>query len=72
MLSQAKDGAKFPFLSATLIHRVGVICHRHADPDAYMSAYAIARLVSAVAPSAHVDIVLPDGMSLLTQRLGEA
>ena len=51
---------------------MGVICHRHADPDAYMSAYAISRLMAKVAPSARVDVILPDGMSLLTRRLAES
>jgi len=59
----------FPFLPPESIKRVGVVCHRHADPDAYMAAYAISRLMAKVAPSARVDIILPDGMSLLTRRL---
>jgi len=51
---------------------MGVICHRHADPDAYMSAYALSRLMAKLAPSARVDLILPDGMSLLTRRLAES
>jgi len=51
---------------------MGVICHRHADPDAYMSAYALSRLMAKLAPSARVDVILPDGMSLLTRRLAES
>jgi nanoRNase/pAp phosphatase (c-di-AMP/oligoRNAs hydrolase) len=51
---------------------MGVICHRHADPDAYMSAYALSRLMAKVAPSARVDVILPDGMSALTRRLAES
>ncbi|HUI00896.1 MAG TPA: DHH family phosphoesterase [Nitrososphaerales archaeon] len=61
----------FPFLPPRNIRRVGVICHRHADPDAYMSAYAISKLLNRIAPAAKVDVVLPDGMSLLTRRLSE-
>ena len=64
--------ASFPFMSPGAIKRVGVICHRHADPDAYMSAFAISRLIAKVAPSARVDVILPDGMSLLTRRLAES
>jgi bifunctional oligoribonuclease and PAP phosphatase NrnA len=63
--------AAFPFMAPGAIKRVGVICHRHADPDAYMSAYALSRLIAKVAPSARVDVILPDGMSLLTRRLAE-
>jgi phosphoesterase RecJ-like protein len=62
----------FPFLQPEKIGRVGVVCHRHADPDAYMSALAISHLISKLAPSAGVDIILPDGMSLLTRRLAES
>ena len=62
----------FPFVAPESIRRVGVICHRHADPDAYMSAYAISRLMARLAPSARVDVILPDGMSLLTRRLAES
>lgn len=64
--------AAFPFLAPEKIKRVGVICHRHADPDAYMSAYAISRLMAKIAPSAKVDVILPEGMSLLTRRLAES
>ncbi len=62
----------FPFLPPQSIRRVGVVCHRHADPDAYMSAYAISILLAKLAPSAKVDVILPDGMSLLTRRLAES
>jgi nanoRNase/pAp phosphatase (c-di-AMP/oligoRNAs hydrolase) len=63
---------RFPFLPPEKIRRVGVVCHRHADPDAYMSAYAISNLIVKIAPTARVDIILPDGMSLLTRRLAES
>jgi bifunctional oligoribonuclease and PAP phosphatase NrnA len=62
----------FPFVAAEKLRRAGVICHRHADPDAYMSAYAISSLMAKIAPSARVDVILPDGMSLLTRRLAES
>jgi len=62
----------FPFLDPGKIKRAGVICHRHADPDAYMSAYALSHLIPRLSPSARVDVILPDGMSLLTRRLAES
>jgi nanoRNase/pAp phosphatase (c-di-AMP/oligoRNAs hydrolase) len=62
----------FPFLPAEKIRRVAVVCHRHADPDAYMSAYAISRLMAVLAPLSKVDVILPDGMSMLTRRLAES
>jgi bifunctional oligoribonuclease and PAP phosphatase NrnA len=64
--------AAFPFVALETVQRVGVICHRHADPDAYMSAFAISHLMGRMAPSARVDVILPDGMSLLTRRLAES
>ena len=63
---------EFPFLAPESIRRLGVLCHRHADPDAYMSAFAISRLMERLVPSAKVDVILPDGMSLLTKRLAES
>lgn len=72
MMSSADAPSKtFPFLPQERIRRVGVVCHRHADPDAYMSAFAISSLMAKLAPSARVDIILPDGMSQLTRRLAE-
>jgi bifunctional oligoribonuclease and PAP phosphatase NrnA len=62
----------FPFVAPESIKRVGVICHRHADPDAYMAAFAISRLMSKTSPAAKVDVIIPDGMSLLTRRLAES
>jgi nanoRNase/pAp phosphatase (c-di-AMP/oligoRNAs hydrolase) len=59
----------FPFLPPEEIKSVGVVCHRHADPDAYMSAYAVSHLMAKLAPGARVDVILPDGMSLLTRKL---
>ena len=45
----------FPFVALEKIKRMGVICHRHADPDAYMSAFAISRLMAKAAPSAKLE-----------------
>lgn len=66
------SAAAFPFVAADKVKRVGVICHRHADPDAYMAAFAISSLMAKMAPAARVDVILPDGMSLLTRRLAES
>jgi phosphoesterase RecJ-like protein len=71
-MTAADSPMAFPFLPLERIARVGVVCHRHADPDAYMSAYAISRLMARLAPKSRVDIILPDGMSLLTRRLAES
>ncbi len=60
---------KFPFLDADALHRAAVICHRNADADAYLSAYALSSLLRTVAPLCQVDIVTPGGMTALTQKL---
>jgi len=61
---------RFPFLEPDKIHRVAVVCHRNADPDAYLSAYAISGLIRALAPDSTVEIATPGGMTTLTQKLG--
>ncbi|HEV2390633.1 MAG TPA: DHH family phosphoesterase, partial [Nitrososphaerales archaeon] len=37
-----------------------------------MAAFAISRMMTKKAPAARVDVILPDGMSLLTRRLAES
>jgi len=61
--------SRFPFLEPEKIRRVAVVCHRNADPDAYLSAYAISGLLRRLAPDCAVEIVTPGGMTTLTQRL---
>ena len=61
---------KFPFLEGGRLHRAAVVCHRNADPDAYLSAFALSKLLRALAPGCEVDIVTPGGMTALTQKLG--
>jgi nanoRNase/pAp phosphatase (c-di-AMP/oligoRNAs hydrolase) len=68
-LSSDKSDRLFPDPAA--IKRIAVLCHMHADPDTYLSAYALRFLVLKYAPSATVDIIVPEGMSVLTQRLAQ-
>ena len=60
---------KFPFLDARDMHRAAVVCHRNADADAYLSAYALTKLIRSLAPRCEVDIVTPGGMTTLTTKL---
>jgi len=46
-----------------------VVCHRNADVDAYLSAFALSNLIRRISPKAVVDIATPGGMTLLTRRL---
>ncbi len=60
---------KFPFLDAADLKRAAVICHRNADADAYLSAFALCRLISGLAPGCRVDMITPGGMTTLTRKL---
>jgi len=61
--------SRFPFLEIRDLKRAAVICHRNADADAYLSAYALSKLIGRIAPACTVDLVTPGGMTLLTQKL---
>jgi nanoRNase/pAp phosphatase (c-di-AMP/oligoRNAs hydrolase) len=60
---------RFPFLHPEDLHVAAVVCHRNADADAYLSAFAISRLIRAVAPKCEVVIATPGGMTTLTRKL---
>jgi nanoRNase/pAp phosphatase (c-di-AMP/oligoRNAs hydrolase) len=49
--------------------QVAIICHRHADADTFLSAYALSFIIRKLAPEAKVALIIPEGMSTLTQRL---
>jgi nanoRNase/pAp phosphatase (c-di-AMP/oligoRNAs hydrolase) len=53
------------------VRRIAILCHRHADADTYLSAYALSYLFGKLMPGAESSIIVPDGMSSLTQRLAE-
>ena len=60
---------RFPFLDAKDLRKAAVICHRNADPDAYLSAFALSKLIRTMAPECEVDIATPGGMTVLTKKL---
>jgi nanoRNase/pAp phosphatase (c-di-AMP/oligoRNAs hydrolase) len=60
---------KFPYVDARKLTRAAVVCHRNADADAYLSAFALSKLLSNIAPKCKVDIVTPEGMTTLTTKL---
>ena len=64
-----EDAGGAPFRLPLDAKKVAIVCHRHADPDAYLSAYALSFLLRQLSPEAQVDIIVPDGMSLLTRQL---
>ena len=60
---------KFPFLGAGEIRQAALICHRNADADAYLSAFALSALLRTVSPGCRVEIFTPGGVTALTQKL---
>ncbi len=66
-----KNPSKFPFLEPKEIRKAAVVCHRSADADAYLSAYAISSLLRALSPKCEVEIVTPGGMTTLTTKLSK-
>ena len=64
-----QDG--FPFVDPKNLKRAAVICHRNADADAYLSAYALSSLLRSISPQCEVDVVTPEGMTTLTSRLAK-
>lgn len=68
-MSFEQDLKDFPFVEARKLGKAAVICHRNADADAYLSAYAISKLLKSLAPDCEVDLVTPGGMTALTKKL---
>ena len=61
----------FPFIDRKELKRAAVVCHRNADADAYLSAYAVSSLLRSIAPGCQVEIATPEGMTTLTSKLAE-
>ena len=68
-MKQEQNDQTFPFVKPDALKKAAVVCHRNADADAYLSAYAISFLLRKVSPGCEVDIVTPGGMTTLTNRL---
>jgi nanoRNase/pAp phosphatase (c-di-AMP/oligoRNAs hydrolase) len=62
---------EFPFIEKERLGRAAVICHRNADADAYLSAFAISSLLRSIAPGCKVDLVTPGGLTTLTQKISK-
>ncbi len=61
--------SRFPFVEPEKLRSAVVICHRNADADAYLSAYALSRLIRGLVPECKVVVATPRGMTTLTKRL---
>lgn len=62
----------FPYVESGVLRRAAVVCHRNADADAYLSAFALSKLLTALAPECDVVIATPGGMNKLTEKLASA
>lgn len=71
-MKRSGQASKFPFVDTRRLARAAVVCHRNADADAYLSAFALSELLRSIAPKCSVDIVTPEGMTALTAKLSES
>ena len=63
--------SEFPFLKPDMLNRAIVICHRHADVDAYCSAYGVANIINKFKKDVHVSVITPEGLSLPAKRVAD-
>jgi nanoRNase/pAp phosphatase (c-di-AMP/oligoRNAs hydrolase) len=68
-VSASEHQGRFPYVEPSSLRRAAVVCHRNADADAYLSAFALSKLIGSLAPQCAVDIACPDGMTTLTAKL---
>ncbi len=54
-------------LSADSIRRVGIICHKNADPDSFCSAFALSLLLRNF--NLEADIIAPEGLNEVAKHL---
>ncbi|MAH21651.1 MAG: hypothetical protein CMO12_02430 [Thaumarchaeota archaeon] len=61
----------FPFVDLRSLRKAAIVGHRHADPDAFCSAYGLASLLRLLNRQIKISISAPQGFSKLTKRLME-
>ncbi|MDV3277250.1 MAG: DHH family phosphoesterase [Nitrososphaerales archaeon] len=70
-MTRTERSKRFPFVEPKSVRKAAIVCHRNADADAYLSAFALSKLLRALAPRCRVDIATPGGMTLLTTKLSQ-
>jgi nanoRNase/pAp phosphatase (c-di-AMP/oligoRNAs hydrolase) len=70
-LSSEGSADRFPFVDPHSLKKAVIICHRNADADAYLSAYALTALIEGLSPDCVVCVATPSGMTALTERLSK-
>ncbi|MDG7016413.1 MAG: DHH family phosphoesterase [Nitrososphaerota archaeon] len=68
-MTRTAKNRRFPFVRPKSLKRVAVVCHRNADADAYLSAFALSKLLRSISKGCRVDIATPEGMTSLTTKL---
>ena len=51
---------------------IGIICHRHADVDAYTAAFGLSELLMKLNGELKIKIYAPDGLGLLAKKVQDA
>jgi nanoRNase/pAp phosphatase (c-di-AMP/oligoRNAs hydrolase) len=51
---------------------IGIICHRHADVDAYTAAFGLSELLMKLNGELKIKIYAPDGLGLLARKVQDA
>ncbi len=59
----------FPYVRLEDLKRVVVVCHRHADVDAYCAAYGVAYILRRLRKGVSTSIATPGGLSVLAKRV---
>jgi nanoRNase/pAp phosphatase (c-di-AMP/oligoRNAs hydrolase) len=70
-LTRTAHQRRFPFIQPRSLKNAAVVCHRNADADAYLSAFAMSKLLGSISKGCRVDIATPEGMTSLTAKLSE-
>lgn len=63
----AKEDELLSFLTSEKPRRVGILCHKNADPDSFCSAYALGELLSHL--EIESSIIMPEGLSEVSKHL---
>ena len=61
--------SEFPFIKPDLLKKAVVICHRHADVDAYCAAYSVVDIIRKFKKGIDISIATPDGLNVTAKRV---
>ncbi len=61
--------SEFPFIKPDLLNKAVVICHRHADVDAYCAAYSVVDIIRRFKKGIDISIATPDGLNVSAKRV---